>query len=247
MGIFKWVAVTVLLAVLVVFYGPTDSPAQAPGPYPELYQVTLLRAAPGKLSDLIDFLVQQKKDGYYAALGERPPMIMRHSQGDQWDLFLLQPIGSYRAYFSGEKDHRAYRTTINGLSVFREELFAFGPPAAEAEALYAENAFFHIEMFAALAGQHDALLGERVMENHYLIATGRNPNLIFTGDVGSDFDSFTIGFYPSLKEFAAPAPVSDEEANQAAIAAGFEGRSSIGFYLREFLSYHHDTLATKVE
>ena len=165
MGVFKWVVLTVLLAVLVVFYGPPNSPAQAPGPYPELYKVTLLRAAPGKLSDLIDFLVQQKKDGYYAAL----------------------------------------------------------------------------------AGQHDALLGERVMENHYLIATGRNPNLIFTGDVGSDFDSFTIGFYPSMKEFAAPAPVSDQEADRAAIAAGFEGRSSIGFYLREFLSYHHDTLATKVE
>ncbi len=247
MCVFKRFVLTVILAVFVVFSGLPNSQAEAPDSYPELYQVTLLRAAPGKLPDLIDFLVQQKQDGYYAAIGETPPMIMRHSQGDQWDLFLLQPIGSYRGYFSGEKDNSAYRTTINGLSVFREELFSYGPAAAEVEALFAKNAFFHIEMFAALAGQHDALLGERVMENHYLVATGRNPNLIFIGDVGSNFDSFTIGFYPSISEFAARAPVSDEEANQAAIAAGFKGRSSIGFYLREFLSYHHDTLATKVE
>ncbi len=228
-----------------IFAGPLIKAQEIPTP--ELYKVTMLRAEPGKLPDLIEFLKAQKAAGFYQAIGEEPPLIMRHSQGDHWDLFLLQPIGSYQAYFSGEKNTTDYVEKINSLSVFREELFAYGPPSKDVRRLYRGNSFFHIEMFAALAGKHQGLLNERIMENEYLIATGRNPNLIFVGDMGSDIDSFTIGFYPSIVDFAAPAPVSPEVANEAAITAGFEGRNTIGFYLREFLAYHHDTLAVKVE
>ena len=211
-----------------------------------LYKVTLLRAAPGELEALIDFLKDEAESGCFADTGEAP-MIMRHSQGDHWDLFVLQAVGSYQAHFSQTADDSAFRAKINVLTVFREELFAFGPAAAETRGLYDANAFFHIEMFAALPGQHAALIKEREMENAYLVRTGRAPNLIFVGDVGSDIDSFTIGFYASLAAYAAPAPVTDEEANEAAKAAGFKARSDIGFYLRKFLAYHHDTLATKVE
>lgn len=205
----------------------------------ELYKVTYLRAAPGKLEPLIDFLKQESP--------ANRPMIMRHSQGDQWDLLLLEEIGNYQDYFATRGDEKDERVFINALTSFREELFAYGPPAGDVRALYEANSFFHIEMFAALPGLHEELIKEREMENDYLVRTGRSPNLIFVGDLGSDIDSFTIGFYPSIVEFAAPAPVSDEEANEAAIAAGFKARSDIGFYLRNFLAYHHDTLAVKVE
>lgn len=205
----------------------------------ELYKVTYLRASPGKLEELIEFLKQED--------AAAKPMIMRHSQGDHWDLLLLENIGNYEEYFSNRGDETIERTFINALTVFREELFAYGPPANDVRTLYDANTFFHIEMFAALPGQHEALIKEREMENDFLVRTGRNPNLIFAGDMGSDIDTFTIGFYPSITEFAAPPLVSDEEANEAAIAAGFNARSDIGFYLRKFLAYHHDTLAVKVE
>ncbi len=90
-------------------------------------------------------------------------------------------------------------------------------------------------------------MDQRIRENAYLEATGRRANLVFVGDLGSDIDVMTIGFYKSLQDFAVPSPASPEEANEAALANGFESRNHIGFNLREFLAYHHDTLATKVE
>ena len=53
--------------------------------------------------------------------------------------------------------------------------------------------------------------------------------------------------HKSLQAFAAPAPVTIEEKEIAAKAAGFKELSDISFYLRSLLSGHHDTLATKVD
>jgi len=112
---------------------------------------------------------------------------------------------------------------------------------------YAENGFFHIEMFEAAPGKAGELLRQRRMENAYLVATGQPPNMIFRRAAGSDVDVFTIGFHESLESFAAPAPASDEEKEAAARAAGFESRADISFYLRSLISRHHDTLAVKVD
>ena len=50
----------------------------------------MLRAAPGKLLSLIE-LYKNRMD-FYEAAGDEKPVMMRHSQGDQWDLLLLFPI-----------------------------------------------------------------------------------------------------------------------------------------------------------
>lgn len=71
--------------------------------------------------------------------------------------------------------------------------------------------------------------------------------MIFRRAAGSDVDVFTIGFHESLQVFAAPAPVTIEEKEVAAKAAGFKDLADISFYLRSLLSGHHDTLAVKVE
>ena len=58
----------------------------------------------------------------------------------------------------------------------------------------------------------------------------------------------TIGFYQSLQTYAeAGIRHSAEQQNEAARAAGFESTSTIGPYLRSLLSYHHDTLAVRVQ
>lgn len=233
------------VAILTVSALLASQPAMAQSAPSELYRVTTLRAAPGKLLELIDHLKARRAEGAYRAAGREPPMIMRHSQGDQWDLLLLQPAASYAAYFNTAASRRS--RDIDALAVFREDLFALGPPADAVREAFDDNAFFHIEMFAALAGRHQALFEQRRAENEYLAATGRTTNFIWLGDTGSDIDVFTIGFYPSLAAFAAPSPATPEERDQAARDAGFEGRDRIGFYLRNLIAAHHDTLATKVE
>lgn len=224
----------------------------APSPQAELYRVTTLRAAPGKLTELLALYTDAHEAGHWQATGDPEPMLMRHSQGDHWDLLLLQPIGSYGEYFGASRAKKrelagapAMREAVARLVDFREELFAWGPPESEARAAYADSGLFHIEMFSALAGQHERLIAQREMENRYLSAVKLRPNLIWVGDFGSDVDVFTIGFHPSLSEFAAPPAVSDAEADAAAKAAGFAGRAFIGTYLRELIAAHHDTLAVK--
>jgi hypothetical protein len=47
-------------------------------------------------------------------------------------------------------------------------------------------------------------------------------------------------------DFATDPDLTDEEFEDAALKAGFESRSTIGLYLRQFLVGHNDTIATKV-
>lgn len=243
----------VLLAVLALA-GPASAQdaAAADGPLSELYRVTTLRAAPGRLLDVISLYQREADAGQWQARGEAAPMLMRHSQGDHWDLLVLQPVGSFAGYFSAESLARreaggaaAFRAALDDMVAFEEDLFASGPPRAQVEAAYRDNGFFHIEMFHALHGKHAELLHQRRIENDYLVAVGIPANLIWVGELGSDVDVFTIGFYPGIVEYAAPIKVSAEAAEAAAKAAGFQGRAFIGTYLRELLASHHDTLAGK--
>ncbi|MCH7677661.1 hypothetical protein IH879_22310, partial [candidate division KSB1 bacterium] len=63
-----------------------------------LYKTVLLRAAPGKLLNLLE--LYKNRMNFYDAAGDEKPFMMRHSQGDQWDLLLLFPIKNYRDYYS---------------------------------------------------------------------------------------------------------------------------------------------------
>lgn len=221
-----------------------------------LYRVTTMRAAPGALEALLESFAALKASDYYREAGESAPFLMRHSQGDQWDLMAIAPMESWTVYHSKSATKRreaAAEKFVGALDdarrliAFAEDHFAYGPRLAEIERAYAESGFFHIEMFSAAPGKDAELLRQRRMENAYLAATGQTPNMIFRRTAGSDVDVFTIGFHESLEAFAAPAPASDTEKEAAAKAAGFKDRADISFYLRTLISGHHDTLAVKVE
>ena len=220
-----------------------------------LYKVTSIRAATGSLANLLEWEVQLRTSGYYAAAGEEHPLLMRHSQGDQWDLLVIVPMGSWTDYHSrkatkkrsdASSEHAELIAAGQKLIAFYEDHFAYGPPWPTLKAAYAANDFYHIEMFKAAPGKTAELLEQRRMENAYLESTGQTSNMIFRRAAGSDVDIFTIGFHPSLAAFAAPANVTVEEKELAARAAGLRGLADISFYLRSLISGHHDTLAVKV-
>jgi len=245
------------LAALVLFAAAMLAPANAQqreGDY--LYKVSTLRAAPGELESLLNWIAALKASDYFEDAREQAPLVMRHSQGDQWDLMLISPLENWSAFYSrpaikrrdkAAEKHGAMLTPGDALIAFDEDHFAYGPPLAELEREFAENGFYHIEMFEAAPGKAGDLAEQRRMENTYLAATGQTTNMIFTRAAGSDVDVFTIGFHKSMKAFAADAPASDEEKEQAAKDAGFKDRADISFYLRSLISGHHDTLAVKVE
>ena len=215
-----------------------------------LYQAKLVQAAPGKLLELIE--LEKSRLTEYRNAGDDQPLMMRHSQGDRWDLLLLFPMKSYADYYSPERIAKRKQILkesqdkLEALIAWQEDVFVYGPTLAELQKAFAPSAFFHVEMFDALAGKQSELFKEREMENAYLKSLKRPENLIFVRDAGAAWDLFTIGAYRDLKHFAESAGIPESDQDAAAKAAGFEAANRIGPYLRTLINSHHDTLAVSV-
>ncbi len=223
-----------------------------------LYRTLMLRAAPGELASLIEAL--QARMPVWQEASAVGPFLMRHSQGDQWDLLLLFHLGrGYNQFYSAAaRDARRAADLGSGESevelwlrllpkiAWREELDVWGPEPEIVADRFEGAGFFHVEIFLALAGQRGELVRQREMENVYLAGIGREPNLIFTRAGGAPWDCYTIGFYRDIKHYAESADIPEPVREQAAVAAGFESSSRIGTYLRELIASHHDTLAVAV-
>lgn len=203
----------------------------ATGAWADNYAVTTLRASPGQLESLIDD-VKSYRDSQRGKV-----IILRHSQGDHWDLMLLEPAGSQ---VTAEHDFGALANFQH--SFLADSDAGFVELAKQAQ----ENNLYHIEMFHALAGKRAALVDQRQRENDYLAATGQTTNYVFVTRFGSDVDVFTLGFHKNMSAFAGGPTVSDAAAEKAARDAGFKNRSDLGFYLRSLLTRHQDTLAVPV-
>ena len=233
------------LIILVLF------PASAAAAPSYLYKTKLVQAAPGKLLDLIELHKSSLTE--YGRAGDEQPLMMRHSQGDRWDLLLLIPMKSYADYYSSERVSKRNQILkdsqdkLDALIAWQEDVFVYGPPLADTQKAFASAAFFHVEMFDALAGKQDELFKEREMENAYLKALKRPENLVFVRDQGAAWDLFTIGTFRDLKHFAESAGIAEADQEAAAKAAGFESANRIGPYLRTLISLHHDTLAVSVK
>ncbi len=238
-----WFALVARLAL-------APAPATTPG---YLYRTTLIQAAPGKLLEVVDLL----KAGWPGSKdsGDEPPIAMRHSQGDRWDLLLLFPMGSWGEYYAPDRlarRQKAGQAAIEGLVrlsgdvAWTEDVFAYGPPLEQMRAALSQAGYFHVEMFEALPGMESSLYRQREMENAYLKALDLPQNLIFVRAAGAAWDLFTIGAYRDLKHYAESADVPEAKQEAAAKAAGFDGVKSIGPYLRTLISLHHDTLATAI-
>jgi len=213
-------------AVIAASAAATDEPAAAPMRGDSLHRMTLVRAAPGRLLDLV------------AAVKGRG-LVLRHSQGDQWDLMLLAPVAGYAAL------ERAAPLAEPGLVAWQEDELVRGPELGRLDG-FASAGLYHVEMFVALAGRRGDLVREREMENAYLAALGRPRNAIFVRELGAAWDVFTVGAYRGWKHFAERDDIPPDRALAAARAAGFEGDDRIGPYLRSLIQSHHDTLATPV-
>ncbi len=218
-----------------------------------VYKTVLLQAAPGKLLDLIDLLKEDM--ARHNAYGIDKPYLMRHSQGDKWDLLMIIPAGNIAGYYA--QNNMTKRAASHSLDkrfgdafydyiASHEEFFVVGPTQEMFRNAFEGFGYYHVEMFVALPGKQKELLRQRQMENVYLKEIGRPQNLIFRRVAGSRWDAFTVGFYRDIKHFAGSADVAPDAEEKAAVKAGFKGAGFIGSYLRELISEHHDTLAGAV-
>jgi len=223
-----------------------------------LYKTTFVRAAPGKLLDLVALY----KGGMEAfdASGDERPLWWRHTQGDQWDLMFLFPMGSYTEYYSKERVSRRKKAggaaslsdqdflqRLNVCSAWREDIFVLGPPLEKVKKAFADTAYYHIEIFISLPGKQEELYKEREMENIYQVATGRPETLIFVRNQGAAWDLFTLGCYRDLKHWASSADIPKEKRDSAARQAGFNNPDEIGPYMRTLIDMHRDTMGVAIK
>jgi len=252
----------VLTLCLVVWVFPavplSEQNEALPSDQTYLYKTTFIRAAPGKLLDLIGLLKERLP--VYNAAGDKRPFWWRHTQGDQWDLMMLYPMGSYAEYYSEKRtEHRAQALAVAPMSPekfkkryqedvsWQEDIFVMGPPHEIVEEVFKGTSFYHIEIFIALPGKHAELFKEREMENAYQRNIGRTQNLIFTRDQGASWDLFTLGCYKDMAQWAASPDITKEKRDEAAIAAGFEGSDKIGPYMRTLIHMHRDTIGVAIK
>lgn len=214
--------------------------AQPPLAGDVLYRVTWLRAGPGRLLDLVAHMKQA------AARGSGPSrsLVIRHSQGDQWDFMVLAPAGSYGAHFASPD--AVLPLAPAELVAWQEDEFVRGPDIWKIDGFESAR-LFHVEMFNALAGRTAELVREREMENAYLGAVGRPVNAIFRRELGASWDVFTIGAYRDWRHYGERDLIAPERAAAAAKAAGFASDEAIGPYMRSLINTHHDTLALRVQ
>jgi hypothetical protein len=197
-----------------------------------VYRMTLLRAAPGRLLDLVAALRSNS-----ALAPSAKSLLLRHAQGDHWDLMLLAP---------SEPAALLAPVADEALVAWQEDEIVRGPDLAKLDA-FSGATLFHAEMFHSLPGKRAELLKEREMENAYLHALGRPTNAIFVRGSGASWDSFTLGAYRSWKHYAERDDIPREKSAEAARTAGFQNEEQIGPYLRSLILDHHDSLLTRVK
>jgi hypothetical protein len=218
-----------------------------------LYRTELVQATPGKLLELIDLYKQRV--ALEKQSGDEPSLMIRHSQGDRWDLMRLVPMGSYGEYYSADRiasriaaaTKVSWTMTLHDDIAWEEDIIVFGQPIDVIRKAFADGGLFHVEMFESLPGKQGELYKEREMENAYSAALGQPENFIFLRDQGASWDNFSIGVFRDLKHFASSSDATPEAQAAAAKKAGFTSPSDIGPYLRTLIRLHRDTLAVAVK
>jgi hypothetical protein len=206
----------ICLAIPLILSCAAVTPAKAAEPS-YLYKTTFVRAAPGKLLELID-LYKSRMDVYDAS-GDERPFWWRHTQGDQWDL---------------------------ACSAWREDILVLGPPLKSVKKAFEDTAYYHIEICVALPGKQEELFKEREMENIYQVSLGRPENMIFVRDQGAAWDLFTLGCYRDIMHWASSGEITKEKRGEAARRAGFSSPEAIGPYLRTLIDWHRDTMGVAI-
>lgn len=238
--------------------GTAAAAAQAPiPPRPELYKFVTIQAAPGKLPELLGLYRQRWP--VMTKNGDETPILVRHSQGDRWDLLVIYPIGSFTAFYSAERmarreaagtasgvTNRRFQEQLYELIAWHEDVFVWGPPLAELRAYVAGTTVAHLEMMQARAGQHEALTRQRHMESDFNVNRGRPRMLVFTHQEGAAWDVITLDAWQDWRQYGEAQMVSPDVSEAAAKKAGFANADAVGVAMRSLINTHHDTLGTFV-
>jgi hypothetical protein len=203
----------------------------------ELYHVHFVKAAPGKLVEMIDAYVNAPADPQAPG----PPVILRHREGDDWNLMVLRPVGAEMTLRASPPpaDLQQFLTKTRGLRGQHNDTIAIGPPWAEARKLLGEGGaeasgaggVYVVSVFRSLPGHRTELEG--VLQKIAAEEPGRTLTLQHLE--GAPWEYVTITRYDSWTTFG--------ESEQK---AGAQAPGPTALALGEHLAEHRDTIAQRV-
>ena len=221
--------------------------AQGEASAQELYHVHFVKAAPGKLTELIS--VYQESPVPAGEPG--PPLVFRHMQGDDWDLLVLTPLGKEETLSPGAPSAELQRWMdwTRPLRSQHGDTFTAGPPWSDVKARLvdasrptgtsggaeAASSVYTVTTYRSLPGHRDQLAG----------VLGRIAGLypdrrtILQHVEGAPWEFVVISRYDSWSALGA-----DEAAPAAALQRqGFASNDAISLELRQHVAEHRDTIA----
>jgi hypothetical protein len=221
-----------------------SSPAAKPSSVPaapartEVYHVHFNHAAPGKASELANFLKTPASDTPMAG----HLLVLRHEDGAPWDYVAIQHMGTKTTVEAAGNLRGAAMKT---LSDWHDDTYVNGPSWAEftkAMGLDDEGksksagSVYVVSVYRPVPGHEDAL-------EKFLSEPPSASNDLAVGTVlmqhleGGAWRYFTILRYKSWQDYAT------SEINSVAQTAKGEGG---WFQLREHSSFHNDTLTSRI-
>lgn len=229
------VAAFLLSATISIAQQPAQPQAPQPAPALELYHIHIAKAAAGKLTQLIDAYKSAP-----APSKDEPqvtPIILRHREGDEWDLITITPLGK-QVTLTADAPSQAiqdYFLRVAPLTDWHSDTFVIGPSwAAVQKALLVAKGepLYVVSEYRALPGHRPQM--RQVLDRGAQETPGRN--VLFAHVEGGSWNFLTITRYDSWAEIGAPPP--QPAAGTAPVDQGLA--------IREHLAVHQDTIAVYV-
>lgn len=222
----------------------------------ELYHVHFVKAAPGKLRELIDSYMSEPQDP------DTPdrPLVLRHMQGDDWDLVVLQPLGKQTTLRATPPtaEEMAIMTRNRPLRASHTDTFTLGPPWSETRTALLSDVgsratgtptgtagsapsgeIYTVTVYRALPGHRDQLW--QVLNRISGLTPGRT--ITMQHFEGAAWDFVQVSRYDS---WAALGESESAPPMERLRAQGFSAAEGPSLELREHLAEHRDTVAMRV-
>lgn len=235
----KKVHLTIALPfVAAVLLTATTSVAQQPAqpaPALELYHIHISKAAPGKLPQLIE--AYKSAPAPAADEPQVTPIILRHRDGDEWDLITITPLGKQTTLTVNAPPQaiQDYYQRVGSLADWHNDTFVVGPSWAvvqKALVVAKGEPVYVVTDYRALPGHRPQL--RAVLDRNAQDTPGRS--VLFVHAEGAAWNFLDITRYDSWADMGAPAPQPP---------AGTQPQDQ-GLAIRDHMAVHHDTIATYV-
>lgn len=232
-------AILAVICSVNTLYGQT-SPAASPATAkrPEVYTVTFIHAAAGKVSALEDWAKKSSDSG--ATPGHT--LVLRHEAGSPWDYIAVQHVGPKATI---EAAGNPQGPDLRPLMDWHDDTYVNGPAWAEfAKAMDLDTAsgkpksnesVYVVGVYRPNVGQDDAL--DKFLSEPPAAGDLTAGSVVLQHLEGGAWKFCTIARYKNYKDYA-----TSEAASVAQTAKGSGG----WFRLRELSSFHNDTIAVSV-